>query len=91
MHHPTTPQVFSYFESRGGVFKDVVFFGLQYLMKTWLIGEVVTTERIAEAKEYYGKHFGADLFDEAGWTYILEKHGGKLPMRIRAVPEGTSL
>jgi nicotinamide phosphoribosyltransferase len=71
------------------VFKDVVFFGLQYLMKTWLVGEVVTKERIAEAKEYYTKHFGSDVFDEAGWTHILEKHGGKLPMRIRAVAEGT--
>ena len=24
-----------------------------------------------------------------GWTYILEKHGGRLPLRIKAVPEGT--
>ena len=26
-----------------------------------------------------------------GWTYILEKHGGKLPLKIKAVPEGTSV
>ena len=24
-----------------------------------------------------------------GWVHILEKHGGKLPLRIRAVPEGS--
>ena len=24
-----------------------------------------------------------------GWKYILEKHGGRLPIRIMAVPEGT--
>ena len=24
-----------------------------------------------------------------GWTYILEKHGGRLPLRIKAVREGT--
>ncbi len=24
-----------------------------------------------------------------GWMYILEKHGGRLPLRIKAVPEGT--
>ena len=24
-----------------------------------------------------------------GWLHILEKHGGKLPLRIRAVPEGS--
>jgi len=94
-HHdqypPNTTKVFSYFESRGGVFKDVVFFGLQYLLKQWLVGPVVTEERIAEAKAYYAQHFGADVFNEAGWRHILEKHGGHLPMKIRAVPEGTVL
>lgn len=24
-----------------------------------------------------------------GWLYILKAHGGKLPLRIRAVPEGS--
>lgn len=37
----------------------------------------MTKERIAEAKEYYAKHFGSEVFNEAGWTHILEKHGGK--------------
>ena len=27
----------------------------------------------------------------SGWIYILEKHGGRLPLRIKAVPEGTTL
>lgn len=48
----------------------------------------MTREKIAEAKEYFSGHFNADLFNEAGWTYILEKHGGRLPVRIKAVPEG---
>ena len=60
-----------------------------FLNKRWLVGAIVTKERIAEAKEYYAKHFGSEVFNEAGWTHILEKHGGKLPMTIRAVPEGT--
>ena len=30
-----------------------------------------------------------DLFVPSGWMYILEKHGGRLPLRIKAVPEGT--
>jgi nicotinamide phosphoribosyltransferase len=94
-HHDQYPanttKVFSYFESRGGVFKDVVFFGLQYLLKQWMLGPVVTEERIAEAKEYYDKHFGSEVFNEAGWRHILEKHDGHLPMKIRAVPEGTVL
>ena len=24
-----------------------------------------------------------------GWRYILEKHGGRLPIEIKAVPEGS--
>lgn len=92
-HHRQYPDgttlVYSYFESRGGKFPEVVFFGLQYILKRWLCGPVVTAEKIAEAKEFYKLHFGADHFNEAGWTYILEKHGGCLPIRIKAVPEGS--
>lgn len=25
----------------------------------------------------------------AGWMYIVNKHGGKLPLLIKAIPEGT--
>lgn len=88
---PKTTKVFSYFEARGGDFKETTFFGLQYIIKNWMVGQVVTAERIAEAKEYYDKHFMSEVFHEAGWKYILEKHGGKLPIRIRSVPEGTTL
>ena len=24
-----------------------------------------------------------------GWMYILEKHGGRLPLKIKAIPEGS--
>ncbi|XP_062515041.1 nicotinamide phosphoribosyltransferase-like [Corticium candelabrum] len=91
-HHmqypPGTTTVYSYFESRGGKFPSTVFYGLQYIIKRWLVGQVVTREKIAEAKEYYNSHFRDDVFNEAGWLYILEKHGGCLPIRIKAVPEG---
>ena len=75
-HHlqypPNTTTVYSYFESRGGKFEKTVFFGLQYILKRWMCGPVVTKEKIQEAKELYTKHFGADHFNEAGWNYILE-------------------
>ncbi|CAD5112986.1 DgyrCDS2190 [Dimorphilus gyrociliatus] len=92
-HHrqyPTnTTKVYSYFESRGGKFEKTVFFGLQYILKRWLVGQVVTKEKIAQAKELYHKHFGQDYFNEEGWTYILKEHNGYLPIEIKAVPEGT--
>ncbi|EDV27553.1 uncharacterized protein TRIADDRAFT_20412 [Trichoplax adhaerens] len=89
---PKTTKVYSYFESRGGKFENVVFFGLQYIIKRLLLGKVVTKEKIDEAKAFSKAHFGrSDAFNEAGWQYILDAHDGKLPIKIKAVPEGTVL
>ena len=46
---PGTETVYSYFESRGGRFPQTVFFGLQYFLKRYLAGKVVTSEKITEA------------------------------------------
>ncbi|XP_055882778.1 nicotinamide phosphoribosyltransferase-like [Biomphalaria glabrata] len=92
-HHlqypPNTTTICSYFESRGGKFPYTVFFGLQYILKRWLVGPVVTKEKIKEAKDIYHLHFGQDVFNEEGWNYIVEVHKGYLPLRIKAVPEGS--
>ncbi|KAK0398580.1 hypothetical protein QR680_002655 [Steinernema hermaphroditum] len=93
-HHkqypPGTTAVYSYFESRGGQFDAVCFFGLQYVIKRWLTGPVVNHEMIGQAKAFYKAHFGGvDVFNEGGWTRIVERHNGYLPLRIKAVPEGT--
>eukprot|EP00128_Syssomonas_multiformis_P000107 Colp12_sorted_trinity150504_noHs@4335 len=85
-----TTKVYSYFESRGGVYPEVVFYGLQYILKRYFEGVQVTEEKIQQAKEFCALHFGdPTIFNEEGWRYILEKHGGKLPLLIKAVPEGT--
>lgn len=86
-----TEGVYSYFEAREGAkFKETVFFGLQYLMKEYLEGVVVTQEMIEQADALSKVHFGADgMFNRAMWEHILKEHGGKLPVRIKAVPEGT--
>ncbi len=87
---PCTENVYSYFESRGGEWHDVVFFGLQYYLKRYLSGWVVSKEKIDEAEELVGLHLGSkSLFNRAGWEHILYKHGGRLPVSIKAVPEGT--
>ena len=69
---PGTTKVYSYFESRGGKFPSTVFFGLQYILKRWMIGQVLTREKIEEARDFYQMHFGSEIFNEAGWLYILE-------------------
>ncbi|MFN3385127.1 MAG: nicotinate phosphoribosyltransferase [Candidatus Thermochlorobacter sp.] len=86
---PRTENVYSYFESRGGRFKEVVFFGLQYYLKAYLEGEVITKKKIDEAEECCAAHFGnAFVFNRTGWEYIVDAHKGRLPVRIKAVPEG---
>lgn len=41
------------------------------------------------AKEILSLHLPSVPFDEDGWRYILEHHGGKLPIKIKAVQEGS--
>lgn len=88
---PNTDGVFSYFESRNGAkYPHTLFFGLQYLLKRYLDGPVITAEKIDEAEALAVAHMGSDkMFNRAGWERILNKHGGYLPLKIRAVPEGT--
>lgn len=85
---PKTTNVYSYFESRGSDdFSTTTFFGLQYVIKRFLM-EVPTQADIREAYELYAEHFGTDtMFNAAGWEAI--KKLGYLPVRIKAVPEGT--
>ncbi|MBN3308770.1 NAMPT phosphoribosyltransferase, partial [Amia calva] len=88
---PDVGKIYSYFECRtkkGDRFNEVVFFGLQYLLKKYLSGPVVTEEKIQQAKQIYQLHFKQSVFDEQGWRKILEKYDGRLPVRIKAVPEG---
>ena len=86
-----TEKVYSYFESRAGAeYPYTVFFGLQYIIKKYLTGRVVTQEMIDNAEELAKFHFGdAKLFNRKGWQHILDEHQGELPLRIKAVAEGT--
>src|ERR1700745_868768 len=86
---PNTTGIYSYLESRGGMFPNTVFFGLQYYLKTYLEGPRFTRDDIAQADEFCRQHFGSDLFNRDGWTRLFKKHHGNLPVRIKAVPEGT--
>jgi len=88
---PGTTEVYSYFESRGGKFSEVCFFGLQYFLKRYLQGVVVTPEKIDAAEKIVNAHMGLGEmkhFNREGWEYILNTHGGKLPLVIKAAPEG---
>lgn len=92
-HAPQYPQgtetVFSYLESRGGKFDNTVFNGLQYPLHKYLVGKVVTQEKIDEACELLALHtpnMNIDLFRE-NWEYVLNAHDGYLLFESRLFPK----
>ncbi len=90
MFPPNTRKTYYYLESRGGLFKQTTFFGLQCLIEKYLAGPVVTQEKIESAAHRFKQHFGRDdVFNRVGWEHILKQNAGFLPIEIKAVPEGT--
>jgi len=65
--------------------EEIVFFGLQpYLIDT--LGKPITATDIEEAEAICTAH--GVPFNRAGWDATLTRHGGYLPLEIRALPEG---
>ena len=85
---PHTDGIYSYLESRGGLSAETIFFGLQYYLKAYFEGPRFTLSDISDAAAFCKVHFGQPLFNEAGWTRLYQKFGGRFPVRIKAVPEG---
>lgn len=87
-----TETVYSYFESRNGAkYPYTVFFGLQMILKKWFTGIVVTQDDIEKADAFCKEHFGMDIFNRKMWEKIVNVYGGKLPLKIKAVPEGLAV
>jgi nicotinamide phosphoribosyltransferase len=78
--------MYSYAESRGGVYPASVFFGLQKFIKE--LAEVqVTLQDVDEANDFADEH--GVPFNREGWMNIVYNHDGRIPVRIKAVAEGT--
>lgn len=94
-----TEKVVSYLEARGSIldkygkplYNETVMAGLTYICKRHLVGQLVTKELIDEAEKFWNAHFGftKGTFNREGWEYIMNEHDGYLPIKIKAVPEGT--
>ena len=81
-----TTKVHSYFTCRkGGAHDEIVFFGLQMLLKE--LSVPITKDMIKEAQSYFELHMAT--FDADRWYHIVNEHDGRLPLSISAVPEGT--
>lgn len=91
-HYPQYPAgfdgYFGYGEARTtGLNRDkTVFFGLQAILQEYLM-ESITSRDIAEAADVCKVH--GVPFNMRGWRKVLDKHKGFMPVRIRAVPEGS--
>ncbi|MBL0742010.1 nicotinate phosphoribosyltransferase [Chryseolinea lacunae] len=92
LYTPGTTKIYSYLESRGGLFPQTVFYGLQYYLKEYLEGQAFTKEDLDEAEATLNGVFGrSDVFSRENFEYILRKYDGRLPVKIKAVAEGTAL
>lgn len=80
-----TTHISSYIESRGGEPKSV-FFGLQAFIKEYLMTPI-TMNDVKRAEHIVQAH--GLPFNREGWEIIVNEYGGKLPLEIQAVPEGT--
>ncbi len=79
-----TEYVYSYIESRGGKYDRTEFLGVQALAK--YLATPITQKQIDYGDKIWTMH--GEPFNRAGWQYILDVHGGRLPIRIKAAKEG---
>ena len=85
LYRQGTTTVYSYIESRGGRYPAVMLAALQHLLYAKL-AQPITREMVAEMATFTPAH--GLPFNQEGWDIILNEYGGKLPLLIKAVPEG---
>lgn len=85
MYAPGTQGLFSYAESRGGSYDTGILFGLQgYCMDK--LTKPLNKDQI-DLADWALKPMGP-AWNRQIWDDLLAKHGGYMPLRIRAVKEG---
>lgn len=82
---PETCYVTSYIEARGGRFPNTTFFGLQAFLKK--LERALTATEVEFANAVWTAHGEPFPYELA--MKIVTEHGGKLPVKIEAVEEGT--
>ncbi len=83
---PKATHVSAYVEARKNLFSEsLIFFGLQAFLLDRLM-KPITLDDVEEAEMITGAH--GEPFNKQGWRDIVTKHGGFLPLEIKALPEG---
>ena len=90
-----TRRISSYAEARTNkLYPYLINFGLQYYIKEYLTGQVVTKDDVLEADDICAAHFQdpkRTIFNRNGWMRIAEEFDGRLPLQIRGIDEGLRL
>src|SRR5512135_36259 len=92
---PGTSRLCCYLAPRFGKFSMVTHYGLQGILKHTFSPlnpygiYPLTMEHVRRAGPRVEAH--GEPFNWKGWTRIVEKHNGHIPMRIRALREGTTV
>lgn len=83
---PGTEEVYSYLESRGGAYSEIVVLGLERFCEE-LFNTQITKSMVLQAADFAKKH--GVPFNFEGWMTIVNEFNGFLPVEIQGVPEGT--
>jgi len=78
--------MFDYMEARSSTYESTVIFGYQYILKKYF-SSPITMDEVIEARDFAYAH--NEPFEFEGWSYIVNELNGNLPVRIRAVKEGS--
>lgn len=87
-----TDYLMAYIEARGGPdssHQTTTFFGLQMILEQLTVR--ITKEHVEEAKAFCDVHLGQNIFPYDDWMYVVNSLDGKIPLKIKAVPEGTKV
>ncbi len=92
-HHPQYPEdadaMISYFASRGGKYDRIMNYGLQLVVKEYMLQRITRRQArnmVAWAREHLGGNMTDDL--EIALDKVITELDGRLPIRIRNAPEG---
>lgn len=85
-----TQGFFSYAGPRGFIkgLDKAVFWGLNLILRR-CFSKKLTMADVRRAKRFSDRHLGPGIFNEEGWNTIVTEFGGNLPLRVRAIPEGS--
>lgn len=92
-HAPQYPKgatkMISYFESRGGEYDKIVWFGLEMLCQEYML-QRLTQEQADNMVAWAEEHMMGNITDhlKIALNAVVQELGGRLPIKIRAAKEG---